>query len=375
MTGAKPATSLNIEAAPVLFVESRDDTDTSSPTGAHGTRTISRKFPEFLRHNALFWSIFLVSLASLLSWLSASLRYASFKHQALILGDSLFASYRITPGSRFQDWLEQDLGSDWSVINFAEPASHVADFYLQFAEADFLRVSPSVVLVELGPRKLAPETDHAPRLSAEGENLKWLPLSREGGSFLKSLDAHDKRTAVVQKVGLIFGFYDAIRTLWLETVEWPYKRRRRAHADSHARELWNQKSAKSLGGTWAHRDYARNPLQLDQTTETKDFVFLVGVLQARHIPVVVVIPPDLDPDMARTLPPAALMQLRAVYEHTLKLCQKLNVPVVDFNTSDKQSWLQSEDWDDLNHLRSSGSARHMAVAVGKQLRSLAISKP
>ena len=69
------------------------------------------------------------------------------------------------------------------------------------------------------------------------------------------------------------------------------------------------------------------------------------------------------------------MQLRAVYEHTLKLCQKLNVPVVDFNTSDKQSWLQSEDWDDLNHLRSSGSARHMAVAVGKQLRSLAISKP
>jgi hypothetical protein len=278
----------------------------------------------------------------------------------LVLGDSIFAGHRQEPGVRFQDWLQRDFGSGWSVVNFAEPSAQPGDFYLKLVQAELLGVKPDLVVVGLAPQKLVPEFVGSYRLNEDGMNLGWLPLDREGLRFYQTLDDHLKGVALVRKAGQLFSFYDGLRALSLQYLEWPMQRRRRLHASEAARSEWIRKHAQELEERW--RD-AKDTTQLQATQQTKDFAFLIEALRTRHIRSVVVMPPALHPAALHMLSASSLDKLNLVYQQTLALCAQLGAEVLDFNAPDKRKRFTPSEWDDVNHLRAPACFERMARAV------------
>lgn len=306
------------------------------------------------------------------AWLSASTSLHSSQRTLLVLGDSVFAGYRQRPGVRFTDWLQRDIGGDWSIVNFAEPSAQTGDFYLRLAEAETLGVKPDLVVIGLAPQKLVPETIGAMRLNEDGRNLGWLPLNREGYNYYRTLDEHLKRMALTRKAGMLFGFYDGLRALSLEYLEWPMQRRRRAHASEAQRAEWIQKHTGELEDRWVD---AKDISPLSKSDRAQDFMFLVEALRARAIRTVVVMPPALHPNALRMLSPSALHNMNLVYQEALDLCAHLALPVLDFNAPDKRESFVSAEWDDLNHLRAPACFRRIARAVGDFVRSHYPARP
>jgi hypothetical protein len=300
------------------------------------------------------------------TWLIAFATLHSSRHTLLVLGDSVFAGYRQEPGVRFQDWLQHEIGSDWSVVNFAEPSAQTGDFYLRLLEAEVLGVKPELVVIGLAPQKLVPEAIGAARLNEDGTNLGWLPLNREGYRYYQSLDEHSKGMALTRKLGLLLGFYDGLRALSLEYIEWPIQRRNRAHASEEKRAEWIRMHVRELAQRW---DAPPQSLTIDDSDRAHDFRFLIEALRARQIRSVVVMPPALHPNALRMLSPGALHNLNRVYEETLDMCARLAVPVLDFNAPDKRTSFVSAEWDDLNHLRAPACFQRMARAVRDFMRS------
>jgi hypothetical protein len=284
----------------------------------------------------------------------------------LVLGDSIFAGYRQEPGMRFQDWLQRDFGRDWSVVNFAEPSAQTGDFYLRLAQAELLGVKPDIVVIGLAPHKLVPDAPGAMRLNEDGANLSWLPLDAEGYRYYQTLDDHLKRITVIRKAGLLFGFYDGLRALSLEYLEWPLQRKRRAQASEGARSAWIQRHTRELEERWHD---AQDTTQVEGSDRARDFAFLIEALRARNVPVVVVMPPALHPVALGALSPSALQHMSSVYEQTQELCARLAVPVLDFNAPARRQSFVSAEWDDLNHLRSPACWKRMARAVYEFFRT------
>jgi lysophospholipase L1-like esterase len=309
---------------------------------------------------ALLYAVGVCLLLTAATWLVASASLYTPRHTLLVLGDSVFAGFSQEPGLRFQDWLQRYIGSDWSVVNFAEPSAQTGDFYLRLAEAELLGVRPDLVVIGLAPHKLVPDAIGAARLNEDGTNLGWLPLNREGYRYYRTLDPHLQRMALTRKAGLMFGFYDGLRALSLEYLEWPVQRRRRAHAPESQRSAWIQQHSLELERRWHD---AQDTTPVDKTDRSQDFTFLVEALRARRIRAVVVMPPALHPAALRTLSPRALHNLYVVYQETLELCARLAVPVLDFNAEDKRTSFVSAEWDDLNHLRAPAGFQRMARAV------------
>jgi hypothetical protein len=305
---------------------------------------------------ALGGSLFLTGIA----WLSAISVLHDAHHSVLVIGDSVFAGYRQEPGVRFQDWLQHYVGSDWSVVNFAEPSAQAGDYYLKLIEAETLGIKPDLVVVGLAPHKLVPESVGSMRLNDNGTNLGWVPLDREGYRFYQTLDEPLKRVALTRKAGMLFGFYDALRALSLEYVEWPMQRRRRARASESRRSEWIRRHTVELEQRWEH---AEDTTELTATQQAKDFTFFVEALRARHIRAVAVMPPALHPAALRMLSTSALHNLNRVYHQTLELCARLGMPVLDFNAPDKRRDFRPAEWDDLDHLRAPACFHRMARAV------------
>ena len=300
------------------------------------------------------------------AWLGAFACVHTSKKTLLVLGDSVFAGYRQHPGVRFTDWLQRDIGGDWSIVNFAEPSAQTGDFYLRFAEAETLGVKPDLVVIGLAPQKLVPETIGAARLNEDGMNLGWLPLNREGFNYYRTLDEHLKRMALTRKAGMLFGFYDGLRALSLEYLEWPMQRRHRAHAHEAERAEWIQKHTVELEKRWVD---AQDISPLSKSDRAQDFIFLVQALRTRAIRTAGVMPPALHPNALRMLSPGALHNMNLVYQEALELCAHMAIPVLDFNAPDKRKSFVSAEWDDLNHLRAPACFRRIARAVGDFVRS------
>lgn len=309
---------------------------------------------------ALAYAVGMCLALTAVAWLFAFASHHSARHTLLVLGDSVFAGYRQEPGVRFQDWLQRDIGKDWSVVNFAEPSAQTGDFYLRLTEAELLGVKPDLVVIGLAPQKLVPEAVGASRLNEDGMNLGWLPMSREGYRYYQTLDQHLQRMTLTRKAGLLFGFYDGLRALSLEYLEWPIQRRNRAHASESRRAAWIEQHALELEQRWSN---AQDTTPVSKTDRAQDFAFLIEALRARQIRTVVIMPPALHPNALRMLSTTALHNLNVVYQESLELCAQLAVPVLDFNAPDKRTRFVSAEWDDLNHLRAPACFRRMARAV------------
>jgi lysophospholipase L1-like esterase len=332
----------------------RDAARDREPSDRALVRTRRERFPR-----AFAWALGICLSLTGATWLTA---FALLQHKSrtlLVLGDSVFAGYRQEPGVRFQDWLQRYVGSEWSVVNFAEPSAQTGDFYLRLMEAELLGVKPDLVVIGLAPQKLIPDSVGALRLNEDGANLSWLPLDREGYRYYQTLDDHLKRIAVTRKLGLVAGFYDGLRRLSLEYLEWPSQRRRRARASESERSEWIRTHTQELEERWVHAQ----DTQLSTSNRTQDFTFLIEALRARHIRVVVVMPPALHPRALRMLSGSALHNLNDVYQQTLEFCAQLGVPVLDFNAPDTRRSFVSAEWDDLNHLRAPACFQRMARAV------------
>ena len=316
---------------------------------------------------ALLCALGLCLALSGLTWLGCQLRMPARPHTLLVLGDSILAGYRMAKGSRFQDWLERELGPDWSAVNVAAPASQPGDYYLQLAQAELLGVKPEVVIIGLTPHKLVPETEHAPRLAEDGVNLRWLPLTREGLRFYRSLDPGLQRSTWVYKAGLAFGFWDALRLLWLEQVEWPFNRYQRAHRRPEQRREWIAGKARELDLRWQHVDAELAGLRARSTREVADLTFLVEALRARHVRVLAVMPPGFHTGVYQSLSASTLTNLSQAYRETLALCSDLGIEVLDFNRPPERERFLPAQWDDLQHLRAPECFRRMAHAVQQVL--------
>lgn len=344
--------------------------DLAAPDSAATQGTRPPKSDARQRHasaRGLVGALCAVLTLSACAWLAASAMAPKGKHTLLVLGDSFFASYRLDPGNRFQDWLARDLGEGWKVASFAAPAAQPGDFYLQLCEAEFLGVRPEVVLIGLGPQQLVPEFEDSVRLDEDGTNLMWLPLNREGQAYFRSLDSHLREVAVVRKLGLLFGFYDALRALWLEHVEWPSDRLRRARADHEQRASWIAARATEFEKRWRNRDDAANAVASGGSELARDFVFLVDALHRRGVRVLAVIPPALHTGVRKALSAQTRRNLDAVYQQTLALCESLRVPVVDFNAPQQRDQFAARQWDDVLHLRDPSAFGRMSGAVVKDL--------
>jgi hypothetical protein len=297
------------------------------------------------------------------AWGAAAWLLPHNKHCALVVGDSMFAGYRLEPGVRFQDWLQRELGASWSVLSFAEAASRPGDFYLQLTEAELLGAKPEVVVIGVSPQKLVPEFEDSSRLNEDGVDLRWLPLDREGYRFYQTLDDHLKQVTAVRKLGLVCGYFEALRAVTLEYVQWPWERRRRAHADPARRQQWIRDRTREIELRWQHADGADKLVRELGTQEARDFAFLVDALHARHVRVVAVMPPGFHAQVLQALSEQARRNLEAVYKETLALCAHLGVSVLDFNAPSERSRFVPEDWDDHVHLGAPRCYHRMARAV------------
>ncbi|HEX7478094.1 MAG TPA: hypothetical protein VF331_09830 [Polyangiales bacterium] len=313
---------------------------------------------------AFGWALGLAMLTSAVAWLSAIALLDSGPRTVLVLGDSVFANYRLERGGRVQDWLSRELGRGWSTVNLSEPAAHTGDLYLQLAKAEFLRVQPSVVVIGLSPQKLLNEPDEDPRLDEDGTNLRWLPFDREGYELFKTLDPHLQRVSVVRKLGLFtVGFYEALRSVWLEHVEWPWERRRRAHESPARRQAWMRGHARQIARRWEAETRTQSYERFTATTEAHDFRFLVDALRRRGVPMLVVMTPEMHTGILHTLSPRVLERMHQAYHYSLTYCAQLQVPVVDFNSQRERERFGPEQWDDIYHLRAAESFRRMAHEI------------
>lgn len=303
------------------------------------------------------------------TWLGLRQILPGRAHTVLVLGDSVLAGYRMAKGNRFEDWLQRELGPDWTAVNFAAPASQPGDYYLQLAQAELLGVKPELVVIGLTPHKLVPEVADSPRLAEDGINLRWLPFTAEGKRFYSTLTPHEQRMTWVYRAGLLFGFCDMLQALWREQVEWPINRYQRARRSPEQRRTWMASRARELDERWQNVDAELARLRARRTREIRDLAFLVDALRARHTRVAVLMTPGFHTGVYQTLSARTLENLQQAYRETLALCSDWGLAVLDFNRSSERVRFLPAQWEDLQHLRSPDCFRRMAHAVQRFVRA------
>lgn len=327
--------------------------------------------PRFAWPKALVLALGTAGLVTLLTFVGSTRHLSTPHRQVLLLGDSGIGNYRIAEGERLQDWLDRELGGDWTTRNFAEPGAYSADYYLLFRKAVLLGVKPDLVVISLVPQKLVRESEHEPRFDEDGINLKWLPLSAEGWRFFATLEPRLLRVAIVRKLGLLFfGFYEAIRDGWVEHVQWPSQHRRLLEADQAQRQARVFEQAVTVGKKWSEEVQVGGYAEMASNVAARDFEFLLRVLHDEGIPVLVLLLPQGHTGVVpRAFLPAAIAKYDQAYRHTLRFLRERGVPVLDFNTPERLTSFTPDEWDDLCHLKSSRSFHRMARGIREWMQS------
>jgi len=286
------------------------------------------------------------------------------RHKVLIVGDSIVAGYRCGVNQCVEDRLNQALGSEWNVRNFAEPGAQLNDYYLMLSKAELLGFEPEVVVITLPPKKLVSSSS----LTEEGTNLRWLPMNQEGMEFYDALQRdRPQPLLLLRKASLLFGFYEALNALWEQRYEFPGKRRamlRESHEKRHRRLL---AGAQQIIDDWGKYVHAKSDGTATASTEasSRELDFFLEVLRRRHIRPVILVPPWPRNELVQAgFPADSLGKFDASYAFLHDWCKARNLPVVD--TSDATN-LRSDDWDDFQHVRTARGFEHLAAPLADWL--------
>jgi hypothetical protein len=320
--------------------------------------------------NALLIALAVALGVSLLMWSTVALWLATPRHKLLLLGDSYSIGWFVGPGGRLEDWLQRDLGEPWVVENFGQSNAHMGDHYLELAKAEFLGFRPDAVVLGLSPHKLVPddEQQEKPRFRNHGRNLRWLPWNAEGLQLFGSLTRDEQVASVVQKIGLIFGFYDGLDGWFEEHVTARKRVARFRHTDADRTHSEVHRTARKIAAYWERKTIGTYE-QVRGNTETRDLAFLVHAIRRRHIQVVAALLPVGNEALLQNLfSPAAREKLAISYQYTLRVCQELQLPVIDFNTPERRAQFGAEQWGDTFHLKTAAAYGELATPVATWIR-------
>jgi hypothetical protein len=313
-------------------------------------------------------------LATLGSWAGARLHYATPKQRLLIIGDSVVSNYRVPPGSRVQDVAQRRLGAAWSVRNFAESGARIADYYLMLKKAELLGFAPDVAVLELNPSKLVREFDLGPDLDEDGRGLMWLPLDSEGERYMQLRSAHHADVLPLRKASLLFGFYEGLRALWLEQINWPARRRAMTAEDRATRHRRVRENALGLGRVWSAKVESQSYDEFLASPGVKDLDFVVRALLERGVRTSILLPPWPNQSLiAEVLSERGRELLAQKRGYLLRFCAERKLPVIALDDP-KTLASFAEHWDDLEHLRSPHAYAAMGEAVAAAAEPLG-SKP
>jgi hypothetical protein len=320
--------------------------------------------------NALLIALAVSLSLSLLTWLTVALWLATPRHKLLVLGDSYSIGWFVGPGGRLEDWLERDLGESWVVQNFGQSNAHIGDYYLELAKAELVGFRPDAVVLGLSPHKLVPddEQQEKPRFRNHGRNLRWLPWNAEGLELFRSLTRDEQVASVVMKVGLIFGFYDALDSWFEEHVTARKRVARFRRTDAGCDHSDVHRTARKIAAYWERQSIGTYE-QVRGNTETRDLAFLVHAIRRRHIQVVAALLPEGNQALLQGyFSQAAREKLAISYQYTLRVCQELQLPIIDFNTAERRGQFGTEQWGDTFHLKTAAAYGELAKPVATWIR-------
>jgi hypothetical protein len=327
-----------------------------------------RRFP------AVSCLLVLLPLVSLCTLAVLCLLFRDARPTAFVLGDSCVGNYRFEPGTRLEDQLESVLQGRYQAISWAEPGASPADFFLQYSFGRLLAGRPEQVVIAIPPDKFV-ATSEVVRFDRDGANLRWLPWSRNGLAFWRTLDERERRVAVVQQVGaLLFGATDALRMAWIRFVQWPWERAQMLSAPPSRRGKIEQKFAR------AGLEAEKLPLDTDSSfasyPRAHDFEFLIQALRNDGIEPLVVVLPLQNPDLTARLhsPKARALQDSVARRMEHWLTQR-RIAHIDFNIAGQIERFPDVHWDDAYHLKTPAAFRILAEGAGQWINAHSESHP
>jgi hypothetical protein len=280
----------------------------------------------------------------------------------LFVGDSTVANVRLAPGERFEDWANGTLGEGWLARNFAQSGAGVGDFFLQYQKAKALGVQPDVVVLGFQPSKLVPRSEH--RFANNGANLAWLPVDRYGHEMYRSLSSAQQNIAVTGKLGLLFGFTDAIGAWWYERVTAPDGRFAALFADVKKHRSKVVANAQSEGKRWTKTVNVSGYAQLAAGQSARDLALFARYLREQAIPALVILLPQANPALTKkAFSPVAQEKLSRADEIVHQFCLDQGLAVIDFNEDQAFKSFRPAEWDDLYHLKAPAAYQRMAKTL------------
>ena len=324
-----------------------------------------RRFAE--RFPALGRTILLALGLTFFVFAAAKIYFHESKPSVFLLGDSGIGNYRLGPGERLQDFLSSKQ-TGMSVVNWAEPGSTMADYFLQLERGILLSGKPAVAVIAISPDKfLDDEMSH--RFTDDGANLRWIPWNSHGLEFFRGLDRKQRGNAVVQQFSLpFFALVDAGQAAWIHFVQWPWERDRMLRANGD-RRLQVEKASMGTGAA-----FGSNPIgdekALSGTLQAKDAEFLLRSLREQGIEAVVVLMPFGNPELMRkTWSTAALANRDRVVDLMKTWLERRKIAYVDFNSPSELAHFPDSAWDDQVHIKDPKSFAYMTERIGPVLQA------
>jgi len=318
-------------------------------------RAFYRRFP------AISWAVLLALGASGLTWLCLWLSYRDARPGIFLVGDSCIGNYRLRPGHRFQDLLEQADPSH-RVENWAEPGACPLDFLLQYEKGCQIAGKPQRVVIAMTPDKFLKDGG-AHRFDEDGVNLRWIPFGSRGSLIWNSLTLRERNVAVVQKLSTFFYAYlDLGRALWIRYAQWPWERRamnrgwhcRKQRIRQHTVDLGKQLETIDIG-TDAH---------FDSLPKAKDADLLIRVLRQECVQTLVIVLPYGNPTLIESAySPLALAKRDSTVVRMRSWLEERHVDYLDFNAPEHRVGFPDPQWDDNAHIKLPGPFQYMTRQV------------
>jgi len=235
-------------------------------------------------------------LASAATLVGSRLRVHRDRKLVIFIGDSFTNNYRVDEGERLEDLLSRELGDSYQVFNLARAGARPLDLLLQIHRGEMIlgRVH-RVVLPLTQDRLVVADPRRHTRLDQRGDNLKWLALSTDSRRTFSTFDGELWRKLVVHKLGLLFGFYDALQEEFVEHVQSPWERDR-MRRDSPRRRRAIQRKIRELAGFWDA--FSPSRLRLDNAAG-RDLALAVEYTRRTGIPLLIVLLPVGNMDVVR----------------------------------------------------------------------------
>lgn len=328
----------------------------------NGLKSLHVRFP------AALWALGVTLLVSGASYVAFKLLYRAPGPTVFLVGDSGIGNYRITPGARIQDQLTRVLGGEIQSCNWAEPGARTGDFYLQYSFGKMVVGKPRHVVVAFAPDKLLCDGPQA-RFDDDGRNLRWIPWTRGGLRYWRSLDDRDRGVAVVQQVGAaLFSEWDLARIGWIQLVQWPSQRQKMFQAGPERRRKIEERFLAKVESFQAGADLSDSAMEARQIM--KDFDLALQALRDDGIEPLVVLLPICNPDLARKLlPERTLAQRDSVDARVNRWLAGRGIDRIDYNTPERLALFPDSAWDDAEHIKDPAAFSIIAADIGKWVRA------